>query len=73
MTPLCSPSHGSPESEIIRMLWLKGADPKIKSLAGETALDWARKVGPKSAVESLKSAGAVETGRVPFQSPLPRP
>src|SRR5205814_1798011 len=47
--------------EVVRMLLAKGADVNVKSLAGETALDWARKEGPASSVTALKQAGATES------------
>ena len=59
MTPLMmavSADHGDPE--IARMLLAKGADPDVKSEAGESALDWARKAGPTPRVVLLERAGA---------------
>jgi hypothetical protein len=47
--------------EIVRALIAKGADAKVKSLAGETALDWALKIGATNVIETLKRAGAVRT------------
>jgi ankyrin repeat protein len=44
MTPLAlavATDHADPR--IVRLLLSKGADPKLKSKSGETALDWARK------------------------------
>ena len=38
--------------DVIRMLIARGADVNAKSLAGETALDWAVKIGAKPAIDS---------------------
>ena len=43
--------------DVIRALIAKGADVNVKSLAGETALDWARKIGGAPAVAALQRAG----------------
>jgi ankyrin repeat protein len=54
MTPLmlaAASDHQVPE--VVRMLLAHGADPKAKSNVGETALDWARKVGAGGAIEAL--------------------
>jgi ankyrin repeat protein len=55
--------------QVIRALVAKGADLNASSLAGETALDWARKVGNKTTIDVLKNAGATETPARPV--PLP--
>ena len=39
--------------ETVRMLLAHGASAAPKTLAGETALDWARKIGMNSAIQSL--------------------
>ena len=54
-----------------RSLIAKGADVNAKSLAGETALDWARKNGSPVALELLTGAGAVETKHAPAVVPAP--
>lgn len=40
--------------EVIKMLLEKGADKSVKENTGKTALDWAKQVGDKNAVELLK-------------------
>jgi ankyrin repeat protein len=74
MTPLmyaAATDHG--DIEIARMLIARGADLNIKSTAGETALDWANKMGPTSLAVLLKKAGAATAARparaVPAASP----
>jgi ankyrin repeat protein len=60
MTPLmyaAATDHG--DIEIARMLIARGADLNVKSTAGETALDWANKMGPTPLAALLKKAGAV--------------
>jgi ankyrin repeat protein len=60
MTPLMlavATDRQNPEK--IQALIAKGADVNVKSLAGETALDWARKTGSPAAVAALTKAGAV--------------
>ena len=59
--------------EIVRMLLAKGADVKAKSDAGETAYDWARKIGVASTQAALKKAGAEEGAArvIPAASPAP--
>jgi ankyrin repeat protein len=52
--------------DVIRTLIAKGADVNAKSQAGETAIDWARKIGASQTTELLKSAGAVETPAKPI-------
>jgi ankyrin repeat protein len=62
MTPLMlAVATDHQNQEIIRALMAKGADPNIKSLAGETALDWALKIGATSGIDTLKRAGGVNT------------
>lgn len=74
MTPLMiAVATDRQDPEIIRALLAKGADVKIKSKAGETVLDWARKIGPKPAMEALKNAGATETGSPAIQVSAPAP
>ncbi|HYL76718.1 MAG TPA: ankyrin repeat domain-containing protein [Bryobacteraceae bacterium] len=62
MTPLMlAVATDRQDPQIIRMLLAKGASVEAKSDLGETALDWARKIGPSSTVDALKRAGAGET------------
>ena len=41
----------------------------IKSLAGETALDWATKIGGKTVIDTLTRAGGVRTPAAPVPPP----
>jgi hypothetical protein len=62
MTPVMTAiatDHQSPE--VVRMIVAKGADVNLKSTAGETALDWAQKIGNRTVIDLLKKAGAVPT------------
>ena len=62
MTPLMlAVATDRQDAEKVRALIAKGADVNVKSLAGETALDWARKIGAPAAIQALKKAGAVAT------------
>ena len=54
------------------MLIARGADVNAKSLAGETALDWAVKTGQKPAIDAIKAAGGVETAHAPVPVPACR-
>ena len=59
MTPLMfAIAKSRQQPAVIRMLIERGADPGIQSSAGETAADWARKVGAAPALEILKVARA---------------
>ena len=72
MTPLMlAVATDLQNAEVIRLLLAKGADPNAKSLAGETAMDWARKIGAPAPIEMLRRAGAVETPHVPIAVPAP--
>ena len=57
--------------DVIRMLLARGADVHAKTTAGETALDWARKIGSPEVIASLRRAGAVETRHEPISVPAP--
>ena len=60
MTPLMlAVATDRQNPEVIRALIAKGADPNVKSLTGETALDWAMKIGATEAIDILKRAGGV--------------
>jgi ankyrin repeat protein len=62
MTPLMlAVANDRQNIEVIRMLISRGAEVNAKSLAGETALDWAVKIGAKPAIELLRRSGGVET------------
>ena len=62
MTPLMlAVATDRQNPEVIRALIAKGADPNVKSLTGETALDWAMKIGATEAIDILKRAGGVTT------------
>jgi ankyrin repeat protein len=74
MTPLmyaAATDHG--DLEIARMLIARGADLRLKSTAGETALDWASKSGPTALTALLRKAGAPaaasSTNAVPDAAP----
>ena len=70
MTPLMlAVATDLQSAEVVRLLLAKGADPNAKSQAGETAMDWARKIGAPSTIEVLRRAGAAETPRVPIAVP----
>jgi hypothetical protein len=54
MTPLMlAVTSDRLDPAIVRMLLEHGADPTVKSLAGETALDWAEKFGQAEVIQAL--------------------
>ena len=62
MTPLMfavASNHQNPA--VIKMLLARGADVSVQSNVGETAADWARKVGAPSGIQLLKATAAPET------------
>ena len=62
MTPLMlavATNHQNPV--VIRMLLDHGANVEVQSNAGETAADWARKVGAPAGLQLLKVARTAET------------
>jgi len=62
MTPLMLAIANDRQSlEVIRLLISRSADINAKSLAGETALDWAMKIGSKPAIDIVRRSGGVET------------
>jgi hypothetical protein len=66
MTPLMlAVATDRQNTAVIRALIAKGADPNIKTVAGETALDWALKIGATSVIDMLKRAGAIRTALTP--------
>ena len=70
MTPLMlAIATDRQNADTIRALIAKGADVNIKSLAGETALDWARKIGSVPVTDVLTKSGAVATPFVPVSLP----
>jgi ankyrin repeat protein len=74
MTPLMlAVATDRQNADVIRMLLTRGANVNAKSTSGETALDWARKIGAPDAIEILRKAGGVETahdaGAVPPAAP----
>lgn len=70
MTPLMlAVATDRQNADTIRGLIAKGADVNIKSLAGETALDWARKIGSAPVTDALAKSGAVATPFVPISLP----
>ncbi|MCU1272637.1 MAG: Ankyrin [Bryobacterales bacterium] len=69
MTPLMlAVSSETQNAEVVRLLLEKGADAKVKSALGETALDWARKFGDPAVLRLLGDA-IKEPERVP-EGPL---
>ena len=74
MTPLMlAVATGRQNLDVIRLLIARGSDVNAKSLAGETALDWAVKIGAKPAIDVLRRAGAVETAHEPIAVPAAVP
>src|SRR5687768_14558441 len=64
MTPLMlAIANDRQNLDVIRLLIARGADVNAKSAAGETALDWAVKIGSKPAIDIVRQAGGVETAR----------
>ena len=66
MTPLMlaiATDHGN--QAVIDLLLARGADPNIKSRAGETALDWARKFARRPTLDALARVHAQATERQP--------
>jgi ankyrin repeat protein len=57
--------------EIIRMLLAKGADINASSKVGETAFDWAQKVGGAEVISMLEKAGA-KKGDASMEAPVHR-
>jgi ankyrin repeat protein len=54
MTPLMfAVGSENQDPEVIKMLLAAGADPKVQSTTGETALDWARKYGSPAILKLL--------------------
>jgi len=59
MTPLMlAIASDRPDPRVVRLLLEKGADPKIKSGNGETALDWAKKFQNGPVMQALALARA---------------
>ena len=74
MTPLMlAVANDRQNLDVIRLLLKRGGDVNAKSLAGETALDWAVKIGSKAAIDLLRQAGGVETNRAPAALPPAAP
>jgi ankyrin repeat protein len=70
MTPLMfavATNHQVPA--VIRLLLDRGADPTLQSNVGESAIDWARKVGAPRAMELLKVPRAPEAAAAAPTSP----
>lgn len=54
MTPLMlSVASETQRADVVKLLLKRGADPSVKSLAGETALDWARKFNNPQVLAAL--------------------
>ena len=74
MTPLmyaAATDHG--DIEIARLLMARGADLNVKSNAGETALDWANKIGTDAAGGAAEEGGRRQPRLVPPRLPSPAP
>ena len=62
MTPLMlAVGTDRQDASVVALLLAQGADTKVTSLAGETALDWARKFGNTPVLEALQRADAPGT------------
>lgn len=62
MTPLMwAVATDRPQSRIVRLLLAKGAKPHVRSAAGESAIDWARKFNNPAVLAELELLGAVAT------------
>jgi ankyrin repeat protein len=62
MTPLMLAVATDRQSiEVVRLLIARKADVNVRSLAGETTLDWARKIGNPVVIRALERAGAIQT------------
>jgi ankyrin repeat protein len=57
--------------ETVKILLEHGADARVKSLAGETALDWACKYGVADAIEALGGNPEPQVAAVPVRATLP--
>jgi ankyrin repeat protein len=55
--------------DVIRALISRKADVNVRSLAGETALDWAHKIGNPSVIRTLERAGGVASAARPVVRP----
>jgi ankyrin repeat protein len=54
MTPLMfAVASENQDPDVVKMLLAAGADPKVQSTTGETALDWARKYGSPAVLKLL--------------------
>jgi ankyrin repeat protein len=59
MTPLMlAVASETQDSEVVKLLLDAGAEPNVKSKAGETALDWANRYGSRPVIAGLQRAGA---------------
>ncbi len=77
MTPLMfAVASENQDPEVIKMLLAAGADPKVQSTTGETALDWARKYGNPAILKLLggeaKAADARQEVRTHAQFRIPQ-
>jgi ankyrin repeat protein len=74
MTPLMlAVAHDRQNIEVIRLLIARGADVNAKSRAGETALDWAVKIGATPAIDVVRRAGGLAASHHPVALPPPAP
>lgn len=62
MTPLMwAVATDRPQSRIVRLLLAKGAKPNVRSAAGESAIDWARKFNNPAVLAELELLRVVAT------------
>jgi ankyrin repeat protein len=76
LTPLmAAAATDHADLETVKTLIAHGADLRVKSLDGETALDWAQKSGPTRVVAMLTNANAPSgsTAMTPRNIPSPAP
>ncbi len=70
MTPLMlAVATDRQSAAVIQALINRKADVNVRSLAGETALDWARKIGNPATSRTLERAGAVASSAEPASRP----
>lgn len=68
MTPLMlAVSSDRADARVVKLLLDKGADPKIKSKAGESTVDWARKIGNPEVMRVIGVQGAQAAARAVVQ------
>lgn len=72
MTPLMfAIALDHPDARVVRLLLERGADPKIKSKVGETAIDWARKFNNPEVLKALGLTASARESAALREQPLP--